>query len=107
MAEEILLALSTFPDAAIARKIGRALVTEHFAACANIVPEIESIYFWQNKVESSGEALAFFKITAAQYAQFEKRLRELHPYDVPEIIAFPVTKGLPKYLEWVAENCRS
>src|SRR2546421_8211965 len=105
MAEEIVLAFSTFPDVETARRIARELVAENFAACANIIPKIESIYRWEGKLESGGEALAIFKLSAHRYGEFETRLRSLHPYDVPEIISCKVNAGLPEYLHWVTENC--
>ncbi|HEU0208940.1 MAG TPA: divalent-cation tolerance protein CutA [Candidatus Udaeobacter sp.] len=105
MAEKILLALSTFPDAEIARRISNQLVIESFAACANILPPIESIYRWKNKIESSVETLVLFKLSEDRRAAFQDKLRSLHPYDVPEIIFVPVTSGLPEYLQWVAESC--
>jgi periplasmic divalent cation tolerance protein len=102
---ESLLACSTFPDIETARRIARELVTEKFAACANIVPAVESIYRWQGKIESGDETLVFFKTTSARYAAFQEKLKSLHPYDVPEIIAWRIADGLPAYLRWVAENC--
>ena len=105
MADEVLLVLSTFPDAATARRVGRELVEQRCAACANILPQVESIYWWEKKVESANEALVLFKTTADRYAALETTLRQLHPYDVPEIIALPLEGGLPDYLKWVAESC--
>jgi periplasmic divalent cation tolerance protein len=105
MAERVLLALSTFPDAEIARRISNQLVSEHFAACANILPSVESIYRWKEKIESGNETLVLFKVSEVRQAAFQDKLRSLHPYDVPEIIFVPVTGGLPEYLQWVAENC--
>jgi periplasmic divalent cation tolerance protein len=105
MAEKILLALSTFPDAEIARRISNELVGERFVACANILPAIESIYRWKEKIESGNETLVLFKVSEVRQAAFQDKLRSLHPYDVPEIIFVPVTGGLPEYLQWVAENC--
>jgi periplasmic divalent cation tolerance protein len=105
MAAKILLALSTFPDVETARRISDQLVTEKFAACANILPAVESIYRWREKIETGGEAIVFFKITPDRQAAFQEKLRLLHPYDVPEIIFVPVAHGLPEYLRWVAENC--
>ena len=104
MAPEILLALSTFPDAEVARRIARQLVEEGLVACGNILPQIESIYRWKGKIESGAETLVFFKLPAGRYAAFEEKLRALHPYDVPEIICVNVTNGLPDYLRWVAEG---
>jgi periplasmic divalent cation tolerance protein len=106
MAEKILLALSTFPDAEIARRISNQLVTERFAACANILPSVESVYRWKEKIESGNETFVFFKVSERRQSAFQEKLRSLHPYDVPEIIFVPVTGGLPEYLQWVSENCR-
>jgi len=106
MGEEILLALSTFPDIETARRIARQLVTENFAACANIVSAIESIYRWKEKIETSGETLVFFKLSEDRQSSFQEKLRSLHPYEVPEIIFFPISGGLPEYLRWVVDSCR-
>jgi periplasmic divalent cation tolerance protein len=105
MPDQILLAFCTFPDAETARRIVREIVEARLAACGNILPQIESIYRWEGKVESTGEALALFKLTTDCYEAFEKRLRSLHPYDVPEIISVPITKALPEYRRWVEESC--
>jgi periplasmic divalent cation tolerance protein len=105
MADDVLLVLSTFPDAATARRIGRELVEQRCAACANILPQLESIYWWEKKIETAGETLVLFKTTAERYAALETTLRQLHPYEVPEIIAVPLNAGLPAYLSWVTENC--
>jgi len=105
MADEVLLVLSTFPDLATARRISRQLVEEHCAACANILPQVESIYWWQGKVESGNETVVLFKTSAARFGAFETSLRQLHPYEVPEIIAVQIDAGLPEYLQWVAKSC--
>jgi len=105
MPEKILLALSTFPDAEIARRISNQLVSERFAACANILPGVESIYRWKEKIESGNEVFVFFKVSEEGQLAFQDKLRSLHPYDVPEIIFVPVAGGLPEYLQWVSENC--
>jgi len=105
MAERILLAVRTFPDAEVARRISNQLVSERFAACANIFASVESIYRWQEKIESGNETLVFFKVSEDRQSAFQDKLRSLHPYDVPEIIFVPVAGGLPEYLQWVSENC--
>jgi periplasmic divalent cation tolerance protein len=107
MAEKILLAMSTFPDAETARRISNQLVTEKFAACANILPRVESIYRWKDKIETAGEVIVFFKTTQDRQVEFQEKLRLLHPYEVPEIVFVPVLSGLPSYLSWVAESCAS
>jgi periplasmic divalent cation tolerance protein len=101
MDEEALLACSTFPDIETARRIARELVTEQLAACANIIPAVESIYRWQDKIENAQETLVFFKTTAARYAAFQEKLKSLHPYEVPEIICLRIADGLPDYLRWI------
>jgi periplasmic divalent cation tolerance protein len=107
MAAEALLALSTFPDEQTARRIVRELVEARLAACGNILPEVESIYRWQGKVESARETLVIFKLSAEGYGPFQEKLRALHPYDVPEIISFHIAEGSPEYLRWVAQSCAS
>jgi periplasmic divalent cation tolerance protein len=105
MAGKILLALSTFPDAETARRISNQLVTEKFAACANILPAVESIYRWKENIESGNETLVLFKLSEDRQSAFEEKLRSLHPYEVPEIIFVPVSSGLPEYVRWVKDNC--
>jgi len=102
-----LLGLSTFPDAETARRISSELVTEKFAACANILPSVESIYRWKEKIENANETLVIFKLSENRQAAFQKKLRTLHPYEVPEIIFVPVENGVRDYLRWVAESCAS
>jgi periplasmic divalent cation tolerance protein len=98
---EIIVVLCTFPSLELARQIGTALVEAQHAACVNLCPSVESIYRWEGKVESAQEVLAIFKTTAASYPRLEARLKELHPYAVPEIIALPSAQVLPAYAEWV------
>jgi periplasmic divalent cation tolerance protein len=105
MSKTMLLALSTFPDAETARRISNQLVSDRFAACANILPAVESIYRWKDKIESGNETLVFFKLSEHRQSEFQEKLRSLHPYEVPEIIFVPVASGLPQYVEWVANNC--
>jgi periplasmic divalent cation tolerance protein len=105
MAEKIVLALSTFPDPETAREISNQLMSGSFAACANILPAIESIYRWKGEIETGNETLVLFKLSENQQSAFQDKLRSLHPYDIPEIIFVPVAGGLPDYLEWVSENC--
>jgi len=105
MPEKILLALSTFPDADVARRISNELVTERFAACANMLPSVESIYRWKEQIESGSETFVLFKVSENRQSAFQDKLRSLHTYDVPEIIFVPVAGGLPEYLQWVSENC--
>lgn len=104
MAEESIVVLSTFPDAEAARRIGRMLVEEKLAACVNILPQIESIYRWKDAIETGGEILAVIKTTTWKYDLLEARIRELHPYEVPEIISLRISNGLPAYLNWIEQT---
>lgn len=101
MSDTVLLVLSTCPDDGSAERLAESLVTRGLAACVNIGAPVTSIYPWQGKIERSLERPLFIKTTTAAYADLERELRAQHPYDLPEIIALPVTHGLPGYLEWV------
>ncbi len=98
---EISIVLVTAGSEQEASTIGRTLVEEHLAACANIVPRIRSIYRWQGKIYDEQESLIIIKTRTSQFEAVQKRVKELHSYEVPEIICFPVARGLPQYLEWV------
>ena len=106
MPDQILLAVSTFPDAETASRIAQTLVEEKFAACANLIPAVHSIYRWKEKIETAGEVLVFFKTTEDRQAAFDQKLRALHPYEVPELLFIKVDSGSPDYLRWVSDNCR-
>ena len=99
---EILLVLTNCPDEETANSIALAVVEAQLAACVNILPRVQSIYRWQGVVESATEIPLFIKSTAANYPALEKLIAGLHPYETPEIIALPITQGLPAYLNWVA-----
>jgi periplasmic divalent cation tolerance protein len=105
MADQVLLAISTFPDVETANRIADVLVTEKLAACANLLPPVHSIYHWKEKVETAGEVMVFFKTTEDRLAAFQEKLRSLHPYEVPEVICIKIDAGLPDYLRWVTDNC--
>ena len=102
--DDLLLVFSTFPDDAKAREVARTLVGERLAACANLLPGMTSLYVWKEQTEECAEVLALFKTTRAAYPALENRLRTLHPYELPEIIALPPAAGLPAYLAWVASG---
>jgi periplasmic divalent cation tolerance protein len=106
MADQILLAISTFPDAETASRIAKTLVEQKFAACANLMPAVHSIYRWKEKIETAGEIIVFFKTTLDRQAAFQEKLRSLHPYEVPELICIKIETGSPDYLRWVIDNCR-
>jgi periplasmic divalent cation tolerance protein len=101
---DLLIVFCTFPDIGKARETGTALVESQLAACVNLIPAIESIYRWQGKVETAAEVLAIFKTTPTAYPLFESRLRDLHPYDVPEIVALKPDEVTSAYARWVGES---
>jgi periplasmic divalent cation tolerance protein len=84
------------------RRLARELVDQRLAACVNLIPKVESIYRWQGAVESAEEAMLMVKTTPARFAELQDKIAELHFYDVPEILALPVTAGSAPYLEWLA-----
>jgi periplasmic divalent cation tolerance protein len=87
-----------------ARDLGRTLVGERLAACVNVIPGVTSIYTWEGRREESVESLLVIKTQAERYADLERRVRELHPYSVPEVLALPVEAGAPDYLRWVHDS---
>jgi periplasmic divalent cation tolerance protein len=95
------IVLTTCPDAASAERIARTLVEEELAACVNILPPMRSIYRWQGKIEDASEQLLVIKSATARFPAIRDRLRALHPYELPEIIAVPIVDGLPAYLAWL------
>jgi periplasmic divalent cation tolerance protein len=96
------LVLSTCPDTDSAQRIAHALVSERLAACVNIVPIAQSIYRWRGKIESATEQLLIIKSKARDWRALEKRLHALHPYELPELLAVPISDGSPGYLAWLA-----
>src|SRR5437773_68256 len=104
-AEKVILALSTFPDRETAWRICNQLVADKFAACANILPAVESIYRWKEKIESGNETLVLFKLSENRQSAFQEKLRSVHPYEVPELIFIPISSGRRQCLHWVDENC--
>ena len=99
---DFLLVFSTFPDSERARETARVLVSERLAACANLLPGVTSVYIWQGEQTESEEVLVLFKTRRETYPALETRLKSLHPYEVPEIVAVDLAAGLPAYLAWVA-----
>jgi periplasmic divalent cation tolerance protein len=104
MSEESILVFSTFPDADTARHVGRILVEEKLAACVNVLPEVESIYRWKGAVETASEVLTLMKSTTWKYELLEARIRELHPYEVPEIVSIRINAGHTDYLRWIEQS---
>lgn len=95
------LCLTTCPNIDLAEKIARTLVEEHLAACVNILPPVRSIYRWHGQIESADERLLLIKTRTQDYPAIERRIRALHSYELPEVIAVPIVNGLPAYLSWL------
>jgi periplasmic divalent cation tolerance protein len=100
------IVLSTTGSESEARKIAHYLVEHQLAACVNIVPRIESIYRWQEKVESSEEWMLLIKTTADKFSSVRDAIRELHSYELPECIALSVEDGSTEYLEWIGRSVK-
>lgn len=98
------IVFNTCPDLETAKVIATALVESRLAACVNIVPTVISVYQWQQVTESAQECLLMIKSEDSQYAELQERIRELHPYELPEIVAVSIAQGLPEYLHWI-EAC--
>ncbi len=102
-----LICFGTCPDPDTAERIATALVDERLAACVNLVPGLRSIYRWQGAVANVEEVLLLIKTMPEHFDRLRDRLRELHPYELPELLAVESTLGLPEYIRWVAdETCR-
>jgi periplasmic divalent cation tolerance protein len=104
MASDYLIVFCTFPSAEEARCIVRELVESKLIACGNIFPNVESIYRWKGEVESASEVFAMLKTTDEAFDRLQIKFNSLHPYDVPELVAYPIGRGLPAYLEWIRQN---
>lgn len=97
---ELLLVLTTVPDAEVGASIAHQVVQDGLAACVNLVPAVRSIYRWEGKVCDDGEALMIAKVRADRVDAYEARVVELHPYDVPEVVAITADKVFAPYLRW-------
>jgi len=104
---KVILVYSTAPDVAVAEKLAEQLVGEKLAACVSMMPGVQSVYRWQGAVEKAFEVGLMIKTTERQFSSLSEKLVALHPYDVPELIAVPVTVGFPAYLQWVQDETAS
>ena len=105
--DRVLSVYVTTADAEEARRIGRALVDENLAACVNILPGHTAIYRWEGKLEEGAECAFLAKTTAGRFEALRARVRALHSYDLPCIVAFPSETGDPEFLEWVRGGVRT
>lgn len=105
---EAILVITNLPDRDAARQLADKLLGERLAACINILAPCESVYRWQGKIETAPEIPLLIKTLKAHYDKVEKTIRQCHPYELPEIIAVPISAGLPAYLDWLgAETANS
>lgn len=102
--DEVLIVLSTFPGADKAAEVARVLVEEQLVACVNIIPAVRSVYRWQGAVHDDSESLVILKTTRDRFDDLSRRLVQLHPYELPEVIALPLAAGHAPYLAWVVGN---
>ena len=105
--DDILLVLTNLPDREAALSLARALIEDRVAACVNVLAPAASVYRWQGAVETADEIPLLIKTTRECYTALEAKIRELHAYELPEIIAVPLSQGLPAYLQWVADEIRN
>ncbi len=103
---DYIVVLVTTPNVIEARKISKTLVEEKLAACCNIVEKVNSIYFWQNNIEDDFESLIIIKTRKDLFPELANRVRELHRYTVPEIIAIPIIAGSDSYLNWIDDTVK-
>ena len=101
-----LICFCTCPDADSAGRIAETLVAERLAACVNVLPGLRSVYRWQGAVERADEALLLIKTSPDRYLQLQDRLPQIHPHELPELVAVETDFGLPEYLRWIADETR-
>ena len=101
---DALLVFTNLPDAESARALATTLVEQRVAACVSVLAPCQSIYRWEGKLEEAEEVTLLIKTSAARYAALEEAIRAYHPYELPEIVAVRIEKGLPDYLAWVAAS---
>ena len=99
-----LIVITTVPDENLAVKLTESLLQQRLAACVHRLPAGQSTYWWQGRLESAAEITLLIKTTQLRYAELETAIRRLHSYDVPEIVALPVSDGLPAYLNWIRDE---
>ena len=104
-AAKFAIILVTAPDLKTARKLAEAALKSKLIACANLIPKIESHYWWQGKIESGAEVLLLLKTQKSKLAALERLILAQHPYDTPEFIVLPLSAGCKKYLDWLAASC--
>ena len=101
-----ILVLCTFTETESVKSVAETLVNEKLAACVNVISGVQSIFRWQDKIDNANENILIIKTKDSLYDELEARIKELHPYELPEIISVPIDKGLNKYLDWISESTK-
>lgn len=104
MTEQVIIFCTCPDDDTVAKQIAEQLVSTRLAACVNILPGVQSVYTWQGKVTQDNEKLLIIKTRSELYPKLENKIKEIHPYELPEIIMVTLDKGLPGYLNWINES---
>ncbi len=103
---DAIIIISNLPDLSTAERLATTLVERKLAACVNILPQVNSVYRWRGQVEQATEVAVMIKTVAHRYDEIELVIKAMHTYDVPEIIALPITRGLPAYLDWLSAETK-
>ena len=101
---EVVIVLVTVPGLREGRRISRAILTSRLAACVNVIPGVQSLYHWKGTMVLEKEVMLVMKTTRLRYRRLEQKIKQLHPYEVPEVIAVPLICGSPQYIEWVTRE---
>jgi periplasmic divalent cation tolerance protein len=102
--EQAILVFTNVADVSTAQTLAHRLIEQNLAACVNQLPGVQSIYRWQGVIEQASEITLLIKSTQARYEELENAIRNMHPYQLPEIIALPIVAGFPPYLSWIAQE---
>jgi periplasmic divalent cation tolerance protein len=106
MAEDYIIIMVTAPDVEAAQRLARTLVSSKQAACVSILPDISSLYWWQDRLTEDKEVMLLVKTRASLFDEIADHVKASHPYQTPEIIALPIVAGSPEYLSWISEVTR-
>ncbi len=104
--DDVVVVMTNVPNLTVAKTVARYLVGQRMAACVNIQPGVKSYYHWEGVIRQANEVTLMVKTTRERFSEVESAIKALSPYELPEIVALPVTQGLPAYLEWVRAETR-
>ena len=104
---QYILVLTTVPDLEVGQIIAEKVVEDRLAACVNLSPAAQSVYWWQGKISQEQEHILIIKTKKDHFPRLEEKIHQIHPYEVPELIALPILAGSKKYLEWIDRETRS